>query len=76
MAVFGNVFSPSISLQRFDNEGQTSVYMILQVLKERKMKGKMQVLGYFVLLGFSNWPHLELVLFISYLDVLPDDTDR
>ena len=31
------------------------------------MKEKNASSGYFVLLGFSNWPHLELVLFVVVL---------
>ena len=48
--------------------GQTlSLYDSSGIERKRKMKEKNASSGYFVLLGFSNWPHLELVLFVVIL---------
>ena len=61
-------FFPQSVCKGLTMRGRTfSLYDSSGIERKRKMKEKNASSGYFVLLGFSNWPHLELVLFVVVL---------
>lgn len=77
MAVFGNVFSPSISLKGLDNEGcDLSLYDSSGIERKGKMKGKKCKFWLLCSTGFFLTGLIWVSSLCGYLDVLTDDTDR